>query len=102
MNKLLIILFVIFSLVFVPLAHAAGAGCMSNTGESACSVFQNKKQDVGKAFDANHCCCSPMAERTNTKHSVVLFMTFAAFILSGQINLTSLTIEPLLEPPSHA
>ncbi len=99
MKRIVLSLFVVLSLVFVPLAHSIGIDCDDDASHQ---VSHSKKQDSGKVANAHHCCVSPMVDRADARHVVALFTVSAAYIIPAQADFASITVGPLLEPPSHA
>lgn len=99
MKRIVLSLFVILSVVFVPLAHVTGMDCDEDASHHS---SESEKQDSGKVTSAHHCCVSPMVDRADAKHAVALFTISTAYVVPGQADFTSVTVGPLLEPPSHA
>ena len=101
MIRIFAFLCVVFSLLLVPMAHAASLDC----SDSGCSIVDqpSKKQDDGKpATVEHHCCVHRIADRTQLEVTVVAQTTLSAFTIIAQTNLASITVGPLLEPPSRA
>lgn len=106
MNRIFVLLCVVFSLLLAPMAHAAGLSC-PDTGCSIADQSSKKQdpaqQDDGKPAGTGHHCCSPrIADRTQLEVTVVAQTTLSAFTIIAQTNLASITVGPLLEPPSRA
>jgi len=87
--------------LLVPMAHAASLDC-SGPG---CGIADqsSKKQDDGKPANAGHHCCGHrIADRTQHKVAEIEQETLLIFTIIAQTSLASITVGPLLEPPSRA
>lgn len=103
MNRFFVLLCVVFSLLLAPMAHAEGFSCPDTGCTNADQSSKEKKQDDGKvAQDGHHCCGNHIVDRTPLKVSDALAETSSAITPIGQTNLASITVGPLLEPPSRA
>jgi len=102
MKRVLVCLFVVFSLMLAPVAHAAGFNCPDTGCTLAEQTSKDKKQDDGSLKAGHHCCCNHMVDRAPLKVADTLTETSSAFIPTEQTNLASVTVGPLLEPPSLA
>lgn len=101
MKRIAVCLLMVVSLMLAPVAHAAGFICP----DTVCSVADqsSKKSDEGKvAGVGHHCCCHHFADRVPHKVSGTLSDTSTAFAATEQTHVVSITIGPLLEPPSRA
>jgi Ni/Co efflux regulator RcnB len=106
MKKIILSLFVAFSLLVAPIAHAAGVGCQGDNCQMSEQVKKHsdsKKQDNDKMAKAGHHCCCPhvsaipdlaIAEPTTASSQTV-------FVLEQDVT-TSVVVGPPLKPPSHA
>lgn len=100
MSKFFICLFVMFSLLITPVAHALGVdgdGCHS---ESAAQKEDTQK-DGKQVNAAHHCCCAPASFKTDAVAHVLLPTIAKQFTAIADDNMTSVVVGPLLEPPSH-
>ena len=104
MKRLLVCLFIVFSLMLGPVAHAAGADCLEPGHKVADQFSKEKKQDNGKlASNANHhCCCNPTVDRVGLEFSNSSKIKSSKAIPAAQTTLASFIVGPLLEPPSLA
>ncbi|MDO9461022.1 MAG: hypothetical protein Q7N95_13055 [Alphaproteobacteria bacterium] len=101
MNRFFALLCVVFSLVLAPMAHAAGLDS-SDSGWSTADQT-SKKQDDGKLSGAEHHCCGQrIADHASLKVTDVPQETTSVYTLIEQNNLASITVGPLLQPPSRA
>lgn len=103
MKRLFVCLFVVFSLMLTPVVHAAGFSCPDTGCTMAEQTSKEKKQDDGKlAGVGHHCCCNHIVDRAPLKVADSLTEISSAFIPGKQDDLASITVGPLLEPPSLA
>lgn len=101
MKRIVISLFVIFSMLFVPLVHAVGVDCLDDNSAVSHGHSKNDKRDNGRAANAHHCCVGPMVDRTDAKQTVAVFISSAVYATPTNVGFASITVGPLLEPPSH-
>jgi hypothetical protein len=108
MPKFLLSLVIVFSLLFAPLAHAAGLDCL-DFGKSgiekveAKSDSKSEKQTDKFQKNANHCCCShTTCDRITAKAPDYLPSVSTVAIPATDDNIASVSYGPPLEPPSHA
>lgn len=106
MNKVLLCLIVVFSLLLAPITHAGetnnkGDGCQMS--ELAKKGFTKEKQDDGKLAKAgHHCCCTHASIKGDLfSHSSPSF-TYRTTAIREDDCMTSIVVGPPLEPPSHA
>jgi len=101
MNRFFVFLCVVFSLLLAPMAHAAGL----DSSDSGCSIAgqSSKNQNDGMPAGAEHHCCSHrIADRAPVETTEIVQETLSVFTITEQTNLASITVGPLLEPPSRA
>ena len=102
MKRVLISLFMIFSLLAAPVVCATGLDCLESGCEQA-DQLTKKKSDDAKMVDAgHHCCCNHIVDRSGFKATYSTQVTSSAFLVTEQASLASITVGPLLEPPSHS
>lgn len=102
MKRALVCLFVMLSLLVGPLAHAAGLDC-PDTGCATSSISKEKKHDSSKVAETgHHCCCAPMLDRMGFRQAEPFTFVSTVFAIPEMEHLASITVGPLLEPPSHA
>ncbi|MDO9462106.1 MAG: hypothetical protein Q7N95_18555 [Alphaproteobacteria bacterium] len=99
MNRFLVFLCVIFSLALGPLAHAMENGS-SGAGHNFTDHSSSKKQDNGGLASAEHHCISDRTQIETAEDARQ--ETSSAFVIIGQTDPASITVGPLLEPPSRA
>lgn len=99
MNRFFVLLCVVFSLALAPMAHAVGPDS-SGSGHNFTDHSSSKKQDNGGPPASEHHC---IADRMQIEAVEDMRQeTSSAFIVIGQTNPASITVGPLLEPPSRA
>ncbi len=101
MNRFFVCLSVIFSLLLAPVAHAAGAAY----SDIICGFADqsSKKQDDGKLAGAGHHCCGHrIADHVPSEITVAAQANLTVFTHIEQTSPASITVGPLLEPPSRA
>lgn len=107
MSKVLVCLFVAFSLLLTPVAHAVGVEgdeCHSEsiaTKDGAHNQNANLQNDGEHADTAHHCCCIPASLMTDALVHVFVPAVSKSFLAITEDNMTSVVVGPLLEPPSH-
>lgn len=102
MKRVFVCLFVVLSLMLAPVVHASGLNC-ADTGCTVSDQSSKQKQDDGKFAGAgHHCCHNHIADRAPLKADHSLTEISSAFAPGEQDNLASITVGPLLEPPSRA
>jgi len=99
MNRFFALLCVVFSLVLAPMAHAVGSAS-SGSGHNFTDHSSSKKQDKdGLAASEHHC----IADRTQIAAAQDARQeTSSVFVVIEQTNPASITVGPLLDPPSRA
>jgi len=108
MPKLLLSLAIVFSLLFTPLAHAAGLDCLDLAKSGIEKVEAKNESKSEKQSDktqkaADNCCCShTTCDRITAKGPDYLPSVSLAVIPATDDNISSLAYGPPLEPPSHA
>lgn len=103
MKKLFVSIFVMLSLLVGPLAHAAGMDCPDTGCAISGESIKEKKHGGSKLVETgHHCCCAPMLDRVGEKPAASNTFVFTAFALPEMPHLASITIDPLLQPPSQA
>lgn len=105
MKKVILSLFVAFSLLFAPIAHAAGMNCEGDycqmTGQSK-EQSKSEKQDDGKMANAGHYCCSHVSVIQDSSVSQSPKASSSPIFVLEQDATTSVVVGPPLKPPSHA
>lgn len=107
MKKALLSLFVAFTLLLAPVAHAFDVSC---EGDNCQMSEQNKKesksekqQDNDKmANGGHHCCCPHGAANINADLSAPESASSQAVFPTQDLFLSSVVQGPPLKPPSHA
>lgn len=102
----LISLFVMLSMLIVPVAHAAGIGCEEYTAQAdklTKDVSVKNQHDKKDTSQAGHHCC---ATHASFNHGALIYsytpsIAVAAVAIVHE-GLTSRTVWPLTEPPIHA
>lgn len=101
MKRVFVCLFVVFSLMLAPIAHAAGVNCKG--AECTFSQPSKEKQDDSKLAKVAHsCCCQHQVAPALSSASVPFSVKSALPVITPDSALVSVTLDPLLEPPSHA
>lgn len=106
MNRVLLSLFIVFSLLIAPIAHAADMDCKGDNcqvSEQAKKSSDTDKQDSDKMAKADHHCCCPHVSAIPNL-AVTKSMTIASRTAFNfeQDATTSVVVGPPLKPPSHA
>lgn len=102
MRRAIIGLFVIFSLMLAPVAHAAEANCMKADCVSVDHQSGKQKQDDGKTGKVAHdCCAHHVADRTVYRSVAYAPSASQRVVFVQQDDLPSIVVGPLLEPPAH-
>lgn len=107
MKKVILSLFVVFSLLVAPVAHAYDIDCKSDTCQmtekSEKQAKSEKQQDNDKMADADHHCCCPhvsaIPDLALAKPTAASSHTTFAY---EQDVTTSVVVGPPLKPPSHS
>lgn len=103
MKRVLAGLFVAFSLMFAPLVHASGAGCAPDGAVYADPASHQKNQNDGPFQGAGESHCHHLiADRALVKTAQAPAEALKAFTPSNQHDPVSVTVGPLLEPPSRS
>lgn len=106
MKKIIICLFVAFSLLSAPVAHAIGLDC----GDSSCKKTESvkeqsqtkKTQDNDKLVKAEkHCCCAHTSSMNDGSTASNAVITIDAAVILHDDAHSSIVSGPPLEPPSH-
>lgn len=104
MKKVVIALFVAFSLLAAPVAQAYCAGNMSDNCEM---TFHSKKQaktekqdDKKLAKAAHHCCCHQVFSMNNLVFTGPQNLSAVTAFILEQDAATSVVVGPPLKPPS--
>jgi hypothetical protein len=107
MKKIILSLFVAFSLLVAPIAHAAGMNC---EGDNCQMSEQTKKQDKSEKQQDNdkmagaghHCCCAHVSINLNTALSAPETASSQEPFSRLNVFMSSVVQGPPLKPPSHA
>lgn len=108
MQKLLLSLVIVFSLLVTPLAHAAGLDCLDfgksiSKVEAKSDITKSEKQSDKTQKSANHCCCAHnTCDRNIAKAAEFIPSVSSVAIPATDDRISSLAYGPPLEPPSHA
>jgi hypothetical protein len=110
MPKFLVSLFIVFSLLFAPIAHASGMACSDNGmgGIAKVELKQDFSKDSKQTGDkaektGHHCCCSHTAcDRIASKIPDMVPAVSKVAIPATDDAIASIAFGPPLEPPSHA
>lgn len=106
MARVLISLFIVFSLLVAPMAHAAGMGCAGDNcqmSEIAKKSAKDDKQDKNKMADAaHHCCCSHVTAIPDSGIAEPKVVSSRTVFTLEQDATTSVVVGPPLKPPYHA
>lgn len=111
MRNVILSLFVVFSLLSAPIAHASGVNCEGDN----CQMTQksethskSEKQDDGKQDDGkmakagHHCCCPHVSAMPNLTVATPMTVSSRTVFVLEQDATTSVVVGPPLKPPSHA
>lgn len=99
MSRFFVLLCVVFSLMFAPVPHAAEP-VSPDSGHALADHSPSKKQDGGSLAAAAHHCIAGYVKLELADSA--LLETSMAFTIIAQTNPASITVGPLLEPPSRA
>ncbi len=107
MKKIILSLFVAFTLLIAPLAHAAGMNCEGDncqmSEQTKKQAKSEKQQDNDKMANAgHHCCCSHVSSIPNLAVMDSVSVSSQAVFALEQDAMTSVVAGPPLKPPSHA
>lgn len=106
MKKVILSLFVAFSLLIAPLAHAAGMNCEGDNcqmSEQTKKQSKSEKQDDGKmAAAGHHCCCPHVSSIPDLAMTEPMKVSSSTVFALEQDDMTSVVVGPPLKPPSHA
>lgn len=106
MKKVVLSLFIAFSLMIAPIAHALGMNCEGDNcqmTEQSKKQFDSKKQgDVKMANAGHHCCCPHVSSIPNLAVAEPVSVSSQAVFVLEQDATTSVVVGPPLKPPSHA
>jgi hypothetical protein len=106
MKKIILSLFIAFSLLIAPIAHASGMNCEGDN----CQMIQksekqskSEKQDDSKMAKAgHHCCCPHFSAMPNLNVAEPITVSSRTVFVLEQDATTSVVVGPPLKPPSHA
>ena len=107
MKKVILSLFVAFSLLIAPLAHAAGMNCEGDncqmSEQTKKQAKSEKQQDNDKMANAgHHCCCPHVSSIPNLAVVEPMQVSSRTVFVLEQDAMTSVVVGPPLKPPSHA
>lgn len=107
MKKVILSLFVAFSLLIAPLAHAAGMNCEGDncqmSEQTKKQAKSEKQQDNDKMANAgHHCCCPHVSSIPNLAMVEPMKVSSSTVFVLEQDATTSVVVGPPLKPPSHA
>jgi hypothetical protein len=106
MKKVILSLFIAFSLLVAPIAHAAGMNCEDDNcqmTEQSKKPSKGEKQDDGKmAKIGHHCCCPHISALPNLTVATPMTVSSRMVFVLEQDATTSVVLGPPLKPPSHA
>ena len=106
MKKVILSLFVAFSLLIAPLAHASGINCEGDNcqmTEQSKKQIKGEKQDDGKmAAAGHHCCCPHVSSVPNLPMTEPMKVSSRTIFVLEQDATTSVVVGPPLKPPSRA
>lgn len=104
MKKVILSLFIAFTLLVAPIAHAAGMNCESDNcqvSEQSKKQSKSEKQDDGKMANAGHHCCCPHVSVSNLTVAEPMSVSSRTIFVLEQDATTSVVVGPPLKPPSH-
>lgn len=107
MTKMIVCLFLAFTLLIAPAISAAGLDC-KNTAchqtEKSDGHSKSNPSDEGKTANADHHCCCVHVSAQNTSDSSQALVAIATktFVKGEDEALASAVIGQPLKPPSHA
>lgn len=93
MRKILLCLFMVFTLLAAPVAHAALDDCAGHAQHT---------QDKQDKHGMHHHCCAPALPQSPAAAGVPASIPASRVALLDDSKLESFPPGPLLEPPSHA
>ena len=106
MKKTILSLFVAFTLLVAPIAHAAGMNCEGyncQVSEQSKKQSKSEKQDDGKMANAeHHCCCPHVSSIPDLAMTEPMKVSSCTIFVLEQDATTSVVVGPPLKPPSHA
>lgn len=106
MKKAILSLFIAFTLLVAPIAHASGMNCEGDNcqmSEQTKKQAKSEKQDDGKAANAgHHCCCPHVSSIPDSALAAPQTASDSAVFVLEQDATTSVVVGPPLKPPSHA
>lgn len=106
MKKAALSLFVVFSLLVAPIAHASAMICEGDNcqmTEQSKKQFDSEKQDNDKMAEAgHHCCCPHVSAIPDSALAAPQTASDSAAFDFHQDATTSVVVGPPLKPPSHA
>lgn len=106
MKKILLSLFVAFTLLLAPIAHAYDMNCEGDNcqmTEKSEKQSKSEKQDDGKMANAgHHCCCPHVSAMPNLTVAAPMTVSSRTVFVLEQDATTSVVVGPPLKPPSHA
>lgn len=107
MKKIVLSLFVAFSLLLAPIAHAAGMNCEGDncqmSEQAKKQAKSEKQQDTDKMAGAgHHCCCPHVSAIPDLAVAEPAAVSGSTSFNFEQDASTSVVVGPPLKPPSHA
>ncbi len=107
MKKILLSLFVAFTLLLAPVAHAFEGACEGNNGQMFDQVKKDQTQDNQQDNDkmagaGHHCCCVHVSINLNTALSAPETAYSQEPFSRLNVFMSSVVQGPPLKPPSHA
>jgi len=106
MKKTILSLFIAFSLLLAPVAHAAEMSCQG--GECTMSEQVKKQsdtdtQDNGKVANSDHhCCCPHVSAQLHSNLGAPQKVSSQPVFYSEDVAIDSVVVGPPLKPPSRA
>lgn len=106
MKKVILSLFVAFSLLFAPIVQAYDFECKDEncqTVDKSAKQSDRDDQDGGKMVNAeHHCCCPHISAIPNLAVAEPMKVSSRTVFILEQDATTSVVVGPPLKPPSHA
>ncbi|NBX02585.1 MAG: hypothetical protein EBR02_00690 [Alphaproteobacteria bacterium] len=106
MTKILLSLFVAFTLLLAPMAHAfewtcEGDGCQMSEQVKKTQTQDNQQDTDKMAGVDHHCCCTHVSANINAELSAPEDASSQAAFSRQDIFMSSVVQGPPLKPPSH-
>jgi hypothetical protein len=105
MKNLFLSLFIAFTLIAAPVAHAMNADCIAENGKVSVEKDFSKDEKQGQKAEksAHNCSCShSVCDRIVSKVDGPVVTGDRLPMPTHEARMTSLSVGPPLEPPSHA